>query len=728
MARTLGKYQLLKSIATGGMAEIFVAKQLGIEGFEKLVVIKLLRPEMARNQAAVDLFLNEARLAARLAHPNVVQIFDLGAAAGEYYIAMEYVHGENLSALVRTMKKHKKLLSLEQALNIVCAVLEGLHHAHTQTDQMGQPLDIVHCDVSPHNIQLSYQGVVKLVDFGIARVANRLGKTNADLVAGKLTYMSPEQAQGLALDARTDLFSLGIVLWELAAGQRLYGKRSPAQILELLSKHDIPTPRKVNPLCPAELEPIVLRAVARDPERRFQSAYEMHAAVVGFMKSKGMIQNTMALSHTMQELFRHKLDSVKRIEQAQQRGAGLEALLFDDLGPGDATTDPGLADKTGDSDLDAAAGDAPTDASAPISISEWRFSTNLPTTGVSPPRPAPRRFPFKALGLVLVLAAAGLALWHFRGPLLEWGRGLFAADENAGQAAGGATVRLETVPSGAAVERVGGRRCTAPCVFSDLALGREHVFRATMPGRVAETLKWTARRADRVEVLTMKLARAGPRGFGRVVVVTEPRGARVELDGKPVSGRTPLTIDRVSAGRKHRLRAQMDGRLDWQTTFALKPGQELMLDGELESVLGPGKALLTLESTPRATVRIDGRASGRTPIRGLLIDAGTHMIELVHPPTNSTESLIINAAEGEKLNERVTFARGKLIARSTPEADVIIGGKRIGTTPLEHELVAGSYQVTFANFAKKLRRTKEVVIQPEQTTRVQVDLDAAGDQ
>ena len=708
MMRQLGKYQLMKSIATGGMAEIFVAKQSGIEGFEKLVVVKLLQPEMARNQDAVDMFLNEARLAARLSHPNVVQIFDLGAAGDDFYIAMEYIHGVDLLTFAKAFKKQKKILSLEQILSIVCYALEGLHYAHTQVDQRGAPLDIVHCDVSPHNILVSFEGVVKVVDFGIAKVVSKLGKTESSLVSGKLSYMSPEQARGMPLDGRTDLFSLGIVLWELTAGRRLYPRKAPAEIMRLLTTTDIPSPRHINALFPVELEPIVLRAVARDPAKRFQSAFEMHQALVAFMKTKGMTQSSMELSATMKDLFADRITSVKRIEQAQQAGAGLEDLLFDDLGIDDGSPAPG-------------SGEDP-EAAAPVEITEKpRFATGVSTTSItSQPPPRPRAL-WKPILLVLVLAGAGVAAWLHQERLIGFAKGLFGDEQVVADKLTG-TVRLETEPQGAAVLIDGKDRCQAPCVLAQLEVGVEHSFEASLDGYEPSTEVLRLKKAGEVKVLIIRLSKIGKRLYGTLLVSTEPAGAKVEIDGRSALGVSPMTIKRVVAGRKHRLKASLPGRRPWLTSFSLQPNQKLQLSGVLPPSLGQGKASFSIDSTPKADVYIDDKKVGRTPLKGLIVKAGPLMVDLRLPGLGLTESLIVQAKEGKAVSERVTFPKGELDAQSSPKADVIVDGKRIGTTPIKHKLPPGNHQITFQNFSQKLRAERVVTIKPRQTTKVVVDL------
>jgi len=197
----LGKYQLIKKIAAGGMAEIYLAKVSGLQGFEKLVVVKRILPQLAQDNQFIQMFLDEARIAATLQHPNIVQMYDIGAVDENYFISMEYVHGEDMRSIMRRLKKEQKPLPLDHAINIVIGVAAGLHYAHEKTGFDGKPLGIVHRDVNPQNVIVTYDGGVKIVDFGIAKASNRLNtETRHGTLKGKIPYMSPEQCQGKELD------------------------------------------------------------------------------------------------------------------------------------------------------------------------------------------------------------------------------------------------------------------------------------------------------------------------------------------------------------------------------------------------------------------------------------------------------------------------------------------------------------------------------------------------
>ena len=274
-----GKYQLFATLGKGGMADVFLSVARGQMGFNKLAVIKRLKPALADDAAFRNMFLEEARLAARLNHPNIVHTYEVGESNGIYFIAMEYLEGQALNKVVKEAVRNKQRVPPEICVRMIADALAGLGHAHELRDYDGTPLNIIHRDISPHNLFVTYDGHTKLVDFGIAKSDNSATETEVGVLKGKVAYMSPEQAMGKRLDARSDLFAMGIVLWELLTHQRLMTGDNAANTLHRLMNEPIPHVSEVQPDIDMELDRIVNLALQKDPAQRFQSAVEMREAL-----------------------------------------------------------------------------------------------------------------------------------------------------------------------------------------------------------------------------------------------------------------------------------------------------------------------------------------------------------------------------------------------------------------------------------------------------------------
>ncbi|SEU38914.1 protein kinase domain-containing protein [Stigmatella erecta] len=278
----VGIYRLVRQLASGGMAEVFLAKVFGAEGFEKPVAVKRVLPSLAKDREFVELFLREAKLTVSLQHANVLQVFDLGEVRGQYYMVMEFVDGENLRTLQRAAAAAQVPMGLREGVFIVQQVAEGLAYAHDKLDAAGRPLNIIHRDINPSNVMISVAGEVKLADFGIAKAANVQGGTQAGVVKGKVGYLAPEQVRGGGVDQRSDLFLLGLLLYELLSGQQLFSGTDYFRVLRSISAFDV---KAMEPLpgVPAPLWSIVTRALAQEPSARFQRARDMADALQDFL-------------------------------------------------------------------------------------------------------------------------------------------------------------------------------------------------------------------------------------------------------------------------------------------------------------------------------------------------------------------------------------------------------------------------------------------------------------
>jgi eukaryotic-like serine/threonine-protein kinase len=330
----LGRYTVAGKLAQGGMAEVYLARQRGPAGYQKLVVIKRVRPHLADDADFVGMFTNEARLAAMISHANVVQIFDLGDAprsggGSDWFLAMEYLDGRDMLQVGRACRTLNKAVPFDVTARIIADACAGLDHAHNLRGADGAHLGLVHRDMSPENVVITFDGTVKVVDFGIAKAADNAVKTMAGQIKGKLGYVAPEAIRGAVVDARADIFAVGATLYLFLCGRPAFGGTTPMEIFERSLRPPVP-PREVNPRVPEALDAICMRALAQEPTDRYENAGELRAALEEYLQSTGRALGAAQLSQFMQILFPTQTDPVR---------ARIDRMLAD------VPTNPGGADK-----------------------------------------------------------------------------------------------------------------------------------------------------------------------------------------------------------------------------------------------------------------------------------------------------------------------------------------------------------------------------------------------
>jgi serine/threonine-protein kinase len=487
----LGRYELTLRLATGGMAEVFLARQVGLGGFEKTVAVKRILPHLASSPEVVQMFLDEAQLAARLDHPHITHIYDFGSAGGLPYLAMELVPGEDLAEIARMAAQRGLPVPPSALATLLIAACDALHYAHEMRGPTGQPLGIVHRDISPSNVLVRYDGGVKIADFGIARAETRANRTHTGVLKGKYAYMSPEQARGEPVDRRADIWSLGVCGWELLAGRRLFARDSEPAITNAVLTARVPSPGTFRPDAPPGLADVILRALARDPAARWQTAQTMQLALEEYLSGAGTMPSKITLARYMRHLF------------GAERAAERERLVGGVV-PARPTTDvlatPGRA-----------APPEPGPEPAPLA----------PPAGAMRARPSPRAPALSKrtrvlLAALLTGAAAGVSwLAHPRpveppravGPMT--GRRVDASPRRALAGAEGTILRVESEPPGAQISIDGAPCGEAPVAIAPVAPGR-HLLRAERPGFEphTETVEVGAGQQLRVRVT---LALAHPR-------------------------------------------------------------------------------------------------------------------------------------------------------------------------------------------------------------------------
>jgi serine/threonine protein kinase len=415
LPKSIGKYRIVRQLAQGGMAEIFLASASGIEGFEKRCVLKRILPILAGNKEFVEMFLDEARIAASLLHSNIAQVFDIGSHDGSYYFVMELLSGNDVRHVLKAVVERKELIPYEHVATIIMGVCAGLHYAHEMRGSDDRPLCIVHRDISPQNVFVTHDGNVKLCDFGIAKSTARLTETRVGTLKGKIRYMSPEQCQSQELDRRSDIFSLCILLWELITVRRLYTGGSDFDICKAIIETDAPLASTYRSDVPPALDAIVRKGLSRSREDRFQTAQELQLAIEAWVRDDRVPSSPVSLASFMRLLFGTAitnsgtfLDKVSEVDPLARR---IRALNDGEPSASEVVTPPSIGSTfDGLADATAAMGKPATrplpehEVSEPASAESALFETK-------PPR---RRWPAMIATLLVLAAVAGFFILRAR--------------------------------------------------------------------------------------------------------------------------------------------------------------------------------------------------------------------------------------------------------------------------------------------------------------------------
>ncbi|HET7501304.1 MAG TPA: serine/threonine-protein kinase [Kofleriaceae bacterium] len=531
-----GKYLLVGEIATGGMAEVFLAVHKGLEGFVKVVVIKRVLQHLTNNAEYVRMFIDEARLAARLEHPNIVRTYEFGEVDGQYFTAMEYLPGEDLCKALNNLVMSRQFMPLHVAAGIASQLCEGLYFAHQLTDVDGNPLHLVHRDINPANIVVTYGGEVKIIDFGVAK-SNAHANTIVGTIKGKIAYMPPEQVLGRSVDQRADIFSAGVVLWELLTGRPLFVRDSEAATLYAVMKAPIPPPSRIRAGVPARLDQITLRALARSVDDRYQTAAEM-AADLDELRLGLPRYDARTLSGLVESVFGSTRADAKR-SIAQTRSLSRNVSLVMKMR---TEIRDDLAER-----LDAAEAAHGRDARG-ASIAD-------PGSGAPRPQPRSHRGLVLALaGILLAAIAAGLGYALTR-----------SSHEPPPQQIVQTALELDSTPSGAAVF-VGGEPTGLKTPTTLTGITAPHlVIRLELPGHTPVT-EDVAVPAGTTTVHHVALT-AQP---GRLVISDLPASAVVLIDGDEHAAGEVIP---VTAGT-HDVRILLDGRTISQQAIETTAGDQ----------------------------------------------------------------------------------------------------------------------------------------------------------
>lgn len=324
VSRRAGQYYLLEKIAQGGMAEIFKGLAYDQAGIKKTVCIKKILPHIAASREFIDMLVDEAKIAVKLSQGNIAQIYDLGKAGDDYFMVMEYVDGQTLSKIHRKCLRRNQKIPIPLVCYIISEIASGLNYMHRKSDDEGRPFNIIHRDISPQNIMVSYSGTVKIIDFGIAKAAVKIGHTESGILKGKFAYMSPEQAEGDALDHRSDIFSLGVIFHELLTGKRLFKAADNKETLKNVKRTKVPAPSRIAPEIPPELDAIILKALSRDRRHRYPFASDFQEEILQFLHTRTPDFRPAHAAEFVRDLFREEF----ALQQTLREGEKLTPQLF----------------------------------------------------------------------------------------------------------------------------------------------------------------------------------------------------------------------------------------------------------------------------------------------------------------------------------------------------------------------------------------------------------------
>lgn len=743
-----GKYYLLNKIALGGMAEIFRAKTVGAEGFEKELVIKRILPHFTEDEAFRSMFIDEARLAARLAHANIVQVFDFDLQDGMYYIAMEYVEGKDLKKIQDTARKAGRRLTPGQIVWIIAESCKGLDYAHKYKHR-NEPMHIVHRDVSPHNIMVSYNGEVKIMDFGIAKAASRYTKTRAGTVKGKCAYMSPEQAKGVELDGRSDMFSLAVVAWELLTDKRLFAGETDFETLSNVLKCEVTPPSSINSEVPPELDEIILKALAKEPEDRYASCAALHDALNRFYFTHVKHADEGRLERVMRELFAADLQTLAAM-QAQERttyivaasNPGMAAASANDLAEAPTMAIP--ASQVFDNEAKTMAVDAAqmlmqqraTGSSRQVGAQTGSggFAT-LPATGTHTGM-LPRRSAAVYLLVGLLAAAvalAGVFLWLEYGGNGEAAKGGTASAGTGSKPTSGGepggdpdkpappvdpktgTLTVVAVPSEATLfvdgePLVGG-------TLADVPIGRTLVVRAEHDGRKAEQSVTMSSVAQTVKLEVPVATQAPP----ATITIQAPEDVLLRVGTQELGKGTQKFT--AKEGDELLVEAWREGAPPFKRRVTVRnDGMSVVIE---DSEVPQKKVLtkVTIEVSPAdATVTVDGQPAAPTDgkltlerERGgkvvLEASAKGHRAEKREVELSSAEVAVQLKLRKESSEPAVT-GTGYVTINAKPWANVFYKGQSLGPTPVRRrQLPAGPQRFTLEKSG--IRKTVTIVVEKD---------------
>jgi serine/threonine protein kinase len=602
-ATPMGQYYLIEKIAQGGMAEIFKGLSYDLHGIKKTVVIKKILPHIAASKEFIDSLINEAKIAVTLSHGNIAQTYDLGKVGDDYFMVMEYVEGRSLSLIHKRSLANGKLVPIPILCHFMCEVLSGIDYMHRRTDEHGHPLNIVHRDISPQNLIVTYSGTVKIIDFGIAKAAFKINTTDSGILKGKFSYMSPEQARGDSIDHRSDIFSLGIIFHEMLTGKRLFKADDNRETLRNVRRAKIESPSAFRGDVPDELNRIVMKALAKDRRHRYAFASDMRDDLLKFLSATHPDFKSSDAGAFVADLFRDEIaksaseeDELKTPQMIidQTFSALADESQFEDTGRAKITPDMKEFFLEEEAVPETTEAETPQKAPPELAVVEEIAEEKAPGFNWQVWLKKRASIVLSLISIVMVI----ILLVYSRGQKIS------APVETTK-----AELMVTTDPPDTRLSIDGhfiGQN--SPITIPDLDVDREHEIVAERDGYTPQKLKMRLQSGE-FRTIEITLAKAVVTKCTLIISSTPP-GATVFIDDSETQYRTPTTVTDIAIGKRHSLGLFLEGYKFWGREIEAHAGETLHFDVDLVRNFGA----LSIDSSPSgALVMLNGTPAGQTP-------------------------------------------------------------------------------------------------------------------
>ena len=701
-----GKYIILDRIAVGGMAEVFKAKAYGIRGFERLLVIKRILPHLSSDEEFVEMFIDEAKISVELNHSNICQVTDLGKIDDNFFIAMEFVNGKDLRGILKKSFITSQNLSVPQCLYIVAEVCKGLDYAHRKTNTMtGQDLGIIHRDISPQNIMVSYHGDVKIVDFGIAKTASKMHKTQAGVLKGKFGYMSPEQAEGQELDYRTDIFSVGIILFEILSGQRLFIGETDFETLEKIKNCEIPDLQSINPEISQDIQDILEKALAKHTQDRFESAMSMHQELAKVLYRDYSNFSPKDLSKQMEELFAAEIK-----EETENLKRSIDSIAQEDLDQleGLGTIRIQKSSKAFEN--------TPSKQSKVLISPKAALEEDVFIVREDPPSNLFSKL--RSIILFCAIAALPLLLWNLFFKTEHVKKKEISETQPPEQQAQNVyySYDVESSPSGAQIFVDGNVYGTTP---TQIELRSDTTYNVKLSKEGYEDLLTQFTASEFENQLYYQLVPLPPE-MGTILVQSQPSGASVYQKKQKRNGTTPLELQGLDKDQSYTIEVRKDGYKNRQSS--------LFLDLDQETISFNMKAdhlEFTIQVIPKnAKVFIDGKYSRNKKITDAKDGQKYNILAKADGYETKKSTITVSQSRTSTTIElkKKDAGQGRINVSAIPWAKVIINGKEIGSTPIINQKVpVGTHNIVLQH-PDFPDITKKIEVKKDQDQKIIVDM------